>query len=373
MFDPSRLAARARSLLLCIVACRGASAQTVAEYTHRADSLVHIWQTATRERVVLDSVRSRASGDTLRVGNFAIVTDSLHASLARAAAERASPAIERAYGAFATRLRSHVFVLRARSPRAGEPADSAIESGVLDDQGIMRLGSGEFPNANAIAASWRGKASEMISHDLPPEIWNWVNVAVPTDSLTKAALNADRIELILSPSQAAHDCATGSAARCLQALGLSPVAEPAFDLFNDAQRRDLIERNAMRFRRADPARYSRCTIDHIQATCDSIVRDIPFDAVALATPPTVRRSLLRFALHLGGSGSFDRLAGAKGSVGERIAAAAKAPIDSVVQRWQQTLMYSRSSSTALNLETAASALFWAAACCTLALRSSRWR
>jgi hypothetical protein len=284
-----------------------------------------------------------------------------------------SPVLDTAYGAFATRLRSHLFVLRSRPPKTGESPDSAIVSGIVDDRGVLRLASDELPNADAVATSWRLKAAEVITQDLPREVREWVNEAIPAQPLAAKDLAVDRVDLVLWGSQAAHDCATGSNSRCLQALGLTPVADPAFDLFNEDQRHEMIERNANRFRRADPTQYSRCTNDHIQAICDSMAHAIPFDAVAAATPPGTRRSLLRYALKLGGAGSFDRLAAAEGTVAERIAAAANAPIDTVTRRWQQAVAQSGSTSTAIDFQTGASAVFWAAACCALALRSSRWR
>ena len=135
----------------------------------------------------------------------------------------------------------------------------------------------------------------------------------------------------------------------------------------------MIERNATRFRRTDAAQYSRCTIAHVQAVCDSIVRSIPLDAVPSPTPPSVRRSLVRYALMTGGSGAFDRLASGDGTVSDRLSVVSRMPIDSLVRRWQQALVASRATSTAIDVETATSAILWAAACCALALRSSRWR
>jgi hypothetical protein len=107
--------------------------------------------------------------------------------------------------------------------------------------------------------------------------------------------------------------------------------------------------------------------------CDSLVHMIPRDAVPAATSPDVRRSLVRYALKIGGPGAFDRFATTDGTASERIAAAAKIPTDSVIGRWRTALVESQGSPTAIDLETAISALCWAAACGALALRSSRWR
>ena len=226
---------------------------------------------------------------------------------------------------------------------------------------------------DGLAGSWRGKAAEFITADLPPAFRQWLDQSIPVEPLKQKDLERDHVDLVLSGSQAAHDCAVGSIPRCIQALGLTAVSDPAFTLFNEDQRRDMIERNATRFRRADAAQYSRCTIAHVQAVCDSIVRSIPLDAVPSPTPPAVRRSLVRYALMTGGSGAFDRLASGDGTVSDRLSVVSKMPIDSLVRRWQQALVASRATSTAIDVETATSAILWAAACCALALRSSRWR
>jgi hypothetical protein len=335
--------------------------------------LTRIWKAAAntaRSESIRDGI---LPSDTLRVGNFVIITDSAHSELARGAAARVSPSLDSAYGAFAARLRTHTFVLRARPPQRGETATTAVESGVLDEQGAIRLSSRDFATVDGLARSWNGKAAEFISQDLPPEIRRWLDYSIPVERLQRKDLERDRIELVLAGSQAAHDCATGSTPRCLQALGLTPVSDPAFALFNEDQRRDMIERNATRFRRSDPGQYTHCTIGHLQAMCDSIVRSIPLDAIPSPVPPTVRRSLVRYALITGGPGAFDRLASAEGTISERLAIVSKMPTDSLVQRWQQALVDSRATSTAIDFETATSAVLWAAACCALALRSSRWR
>ena len=98
----------------------------------------------------------------------------------------------------------------------------------------------------------------------------------------------------------------------------------------------------MRFRRSDPGQYTHCTNGHFQATCDSIVRSIPLDAIPSPVPATVRRSLVRYALMTGGPGAFDRLASAEGTISDRLAAVSRIPTDSLVRRWQQALVDSQS-------------------------------
>src|SRR5262245_55098487 len=106
MSERHRLSALTSALLLGAVAWRTSSAQTVAEYTRRSDSLVKLWHAATNEWVVKSSAdRALSSRDTLRVGNFVIVSDSANEARAREAAGRVSPELDRWYGTSASRLR----------------------------------------------------------------------------------------------------------------------------------------------------------------------------------------------------------------------------------------------------------------------------
>lgn len=168
MSERNRFGALTLALPLSLLAWRAPSAQTIDEYTRRSDSLVRIWRAATKDLVTRDSAdRALSSHDTLRVGNFVVVTDSANEARARAAAERVSPELDRWYGAFAAQLRSRVFVLRSRpSPRANEAA--IIQSGFLDERGELRFASQEWPRPDDIAASWRVKAAEVITRTSRP-------------------------------------------------------------------------------------------------------------------------------------------------------------------------------------------------------------
>jgi hypothetical protein len=99
---------------------------------------------------------------------------------------------------------------------------------------------------------------------------------------------------------------------------------------------------------------------------------IPVDVIPLPTSPMLRESLVRFALAVGGPGAFERFAAAD-SLTARLEGAARMPVDSLVARWRAKLVAARSTSTAIDMTTALSSLFWVGVCACLALRSSRWR
>lgn len=351
-----------------------ARAQTVAEYTKRVDSLTTAWRAAVAAQMHADSARALAlPSDTIRVGNLVVLSDGGHVELSRATAAIVSPELDRAFGGWAARMQSHVLVVR-RPTASGTPDDvTIVESGVADSGGRVLLTSSSLPTTEALAAAWRRKSEEYLSRDLDPPFREWLGVSVPIEPMTARGLAKGRVDLVLAHSRVAHECARGSAQACEQMLGLTPVDDPAFDLFDARERLDMIKWYSFVLQRRDPGSYARCVSAGAQAVCDSLVRSFPGDVIPKPAPPKVRLNFVQYALMLGGEGSFDRLVQTQGTLGDRIAAAAKMPVDSVVSRWQSNLMSSSSSSTAIDVATALSSVFWACLCGALALRSSRWR
>jgi len=347
-----------------------AAAQSAAEYTHRVDSLARLWRAATATVVKTDASRPNApSADSLRIGMIIVRTDSEHVDLARAAAARLSPRIERAYGHFAERLTRHQFVLRAKG---GTHAATEVQTGLTDSTGAMGQRSSDYANEVSLAATWQRMVEEVMTDAAGPDVRSWIGAIIPSDPPTKTTWSDARIALILAASAGARDCVGGDIIRCEQVLGLVHVDDPAFTFFDASQRFTMIVGFAHILRRADPAQFDRCTVARNQATCDSLAHAIPTDAVNAPIPPLVRQSLVRFALATGGDGAFDRYAAAT-SPKARLEAASQLPADSLVRRWRDTIMGAQKGSTAVDLETAVSSLAWAALCVACAVRSSRWR
>jgi hypothetical protein len=351
-----------------------ASAQTVAQYAKRVDSLAAIWRAAVALKVRADSERvHELPADTIRIGNLVVLSNAAYADLAKAAAAAVSPALDRRYGSWATRMRQHILVVRPPRQRRIEGDTTAIETGVVSADGSLRWVSSIYATRDALAAAWLRKAEQYLTQDLDPPFREWLGVPIPVRPMTARGLVSGRVDLVLSRSLVAHECAVGTPGACARVLGLEPVDDPAFTLFDQRQRLDMIEWYSFVLQRRDPARYTRCVSGGSQATCDSLVRSIPQDAIPKPASPAVRLNFVQYALMLGGDGAFDRLATPSGNVSDRIAAAARMPVDSVISRWQSNLMQSPSSSTAIDAVTAISSIAWACVCGALALRSSRWR
>jgi len=356
------------------IASRSVRAQSTTEYAKRLDSLTATWRAAVIAETRADSERVNGLPvDTVRVGNLVVLSDTEYVELAKNTAALVSPALDRAFGSWASRMRTHVLLLRRRSGASMAEGHPPVESGVVGPGGRVLLSSTSIATADALKSMWLRIAEEFLSGDLDPEIRNWLMVTLTSEPATARTLAQGRVDLVLARSRAAHSCALGDHEACMQALGLVRVDDVPFALFDETQRRGMIEWNAFVLQRRDPAAYTRCVQGGNQATCDSLIRSIPANAVPQAVPAAVRQNLIRYALLVGGDGALDRLANTKGPIADRIAAAARMPIDSVVSRWHSNIMSSQNSSTAIDATTALSSLFWACLCGALALRSSRWR
>ncbi|HEY9228697.1 MAG TPA: hypothetical protein VIP11_18725 [Gemmatimonadaceae bacterium] len=372
MFEIPHVRTAVSALIVSAALSSPSAAQTVAEYTRRVDSLGAAWRAAALKPPPLASEGPRVGtlADTVREGHFVVLVDSNLADLARRAAAIVNPKLDRAYGVAAAGLRMHTFVLRRK---IGSTDSTQLVSGIQGRNGELRFASGEVRESRALAGSWQAKAEELITQDLEPSVREWVGAPVPSEPATERIIANGRVHLVLAGARSASDCANGRLDRCAQALGLVATSDPIKTLYDETEQRGMIERYAHVLRKMDEPKYGRCINENRQATCDSLLRAIPVGAITTSVPAVVRQNFLHYALFIGGDGAFDRLSAAKGTVSDRIAAAARVPTDSVIHGWYETLMHSPSSSTAINMTTVVSSIFWALLCGALSLRSSRWR
>lgn len=359
-------------ITMLIAGGTGACAQTVAEYSRRVDSLGRVWQVEQRAEHARDTVRVRAlPSDTIRVGQLVVLADSAHVQLARATAERLAPLVKQRFGSFADRLGRSPIVLRTQLVKAGD--EDMVESGVVDSRGALQALTLEPANPKQLVRSWQYKIASVLSADLPPEIRGWLGAGLAPTAPDRSTWHQGRVALALSGTLASRECAAGAVARCVQALGLAPVPDPAFALFDAAGRQRMIADERRALRDDDSTTFDHCVRANQYAACDSIARSMPPELVPMALPGSARSTVLEYALVKGGRGAFDRMIGTPGEIRARLEASSGESADSLVSQWRAAVMDAPENAPSLDGETAISSLLWAALCGGLALRSSRWR
>lgn len=359
-------------IAMLIASGTGAQAQTVAEYSRRVDSLGRVWQIEQRAEHPLDTVRVRPlPSDTVRVGRLVVLADSAQVQLARSTAERLAPFVEQRFGSYADRLRRSPIVLRTQLVRPDDK--DMVESGVLDSHGALQTLTLEPADSKQLARSWQYKIASVLSADLPSEIRDWLGSGLAPAGPDRSTWHQGRVGLALSGTLASRECAAGAVARCVQALGLTPVADPAFALYDAAGRQKMIAEKGRALRDDDSTAFDRCVRANQYAACDSIARSMPPELVPMALPWSARSTVLEYALVKGGRGAFDRMVATPGGMRDRLEAASGESADSLVGQWRAAIMDAPENAPSLDGETAISSLLWAALCGGLALRSSRWR
>jgi len=357
---------------MLIVGGEAVRAQTVAEYSRRVDSLGRVWQIEQRAEHARDTVRVRVlPSDTIRIDQLVVLADSAHVQLARAIAERLAPLVRQRFGSFADRLSRTPIVLRTQLIQPGD--NDMVESGVVNSRGVLQALTLEPANSKQLVRSWQYKIASVLSADLPPEIRGWLGSGLAPTAPDRRTWHQGRVGLALSGTLASRECAAGAVARCVQALGLTPVPNPAFALFDATGRQKMVADERRALRDEDSTTFDRCVRANQYAACDSIARSMPPELVPMALPGSARSTVLEYALVKGGSGAFDRMIATPGGIRDRLEAASGESADSLVRQWRAAVMDAPENAASLDGETAISSLLWAALCGGLALRSSRWR
>lgn len=366
-----KLGPASRAMACIALLARGLAAQSTVEYRTKVDSLAKLW----RPMVTTAAVRAARNAstplpkDSARFGNVIVRADSGYEKIARAAGKRLAPRVQATYGKFGAAVAREQFVVKAFT---GRPSATAVSTGIVDSLGAITMRSNVFADADALESSWSQKVEEIIVDALDPSVRAWAGTTIPIDPPTSATWNSARVELLFSNAIVARECADGSVERCLTALELTKLENPAFTFLTPQQRRGLILANSRIIKRADPTRFDQCANANAYVACDSLIAMIPSDAVTRPVAPGVRQSLVRYALMAGGEGSFDRFA-VSADIRQRLEAASKMPAESLIVHWHAKVFDVRSASTAIDVTTAMSSLFWIGLCAALALRSSRWR
>jgi hypothetical protein len=171
-------------------------------------------------------------------------------------------------------------------------------------------------------------------------------------------------------------CFHGDRVSCWRAFGLGAPQDTSLDWLDAADRRTLIAR----FRRGgwffagQTGQVTGCVEAHQREMCDGLIASMPREYLRPPMSLPARRSLTGLALSRGGEGAFERLtARPEASLAERLSAAARLPVDSLLALWHSEVLAARPAVVTLSARSGWMALGWIAVLGMLALRSTRWR
>jgi hypothetical protein len=140
-----------------------------------------------------------------------------------------------------------------------------------------------------------------------------------------------------------------------------------------AEHRRLVPRLLRGDSRVNRQALAAC-IGGSDAACLQLLSTVPASAFPKPLGYNARATLVDLALRLGGRGAYHVLATSEDMpIGDRLAAAAGVPIDSLISRWRAEIIASRPEPVALPPWGLWIAVGWVVAFAGCGLRSSRWR
>lgn len=348
----------------CVV--RGAWGQDLAQLRQRAESLGRAWQEAQLFATLQDSLRRTApppNMDRAQSGELTVFADPSRLPLQRATTAAWS-ALDRFYGTAAAALAGRPLVLRVLdalqkpSPGHGERWVLATTDLELPELTLLLVRNAPLPPNDARLRAW-----------LPLAI-------VPPHDTTRERAQV-YVDLVTSHADVSRRCYAGELAACRVALAVDSVAHPLLEWWTAADRRRLVPILLETYFLNESNRRARtndCLERGVDSACLELLASIPRNALPRPLGAGAQLGLLQLAIEMGGRSAYERLrADSTAPVGQRLAAAAGLPLDTLVATWRRTVISARPRRVALPWWTAFFACAWTGAFATMALRSSRWR
>lgn len=363
------------ALLLAVAAAEG-SAQT-RELERRVDSLARIAQRARAAVQAHDDSARRIARtlDTAHASTPVIVAERPVIGQTRSIAPIVVDSVAAAVGAALSRLTGFAFRLQvehhARWGRIGDTTRELVVSILRPNGAEMRSWRGPVDSAN-IAASLHHAITYAVFAVPDPAFFAWAGNAIPDDTMVAADWANQRLVALSSASAVGTRCYEGDINACRIALMLSR-ADPIREWHDSTTRRSLVRRHGALARRMDARAEQQCLAGS-DASCVALLQLFPASTFREPAAVALRFGLLRHALSVGGTGSVERLLTTTGgNPSDRLAAAARLPIDSLIRSWQGRVRDTRAPSEDLTFGITIMALAWATVMGAVSLRSSRWR
>ena len=329
-------------------------------------------------RARFDSADARRTWETRRVAGGTLRASSPIAARASEAAELAWTRVERRGGSALRAVRDDVvLIVRDDSARwsGSRPTRSAtVRFGSGDARDLRRSGeSVSWPwTAERLADVMVRHHEQLVTALADESLDHWrMQQRVPLAPASPDEWRRVARERALVSSRALRGCAAGEAGACAAALGLGPDARPDA-WYSDEDIRSLLER-VLPARRDSSVLAARqqCVSRNDRAACRTALAAFAPGEIPPPVAAGARRLLLDVALELGGEGALERLLAPEGSLDERIARAARAPIDSVVLAWRERLDRAAPAPTRLAPSVAIASVGWSAFFILLAGRRRR--
>ncbi|MGH7568458.1 MAG: hypothetical protein ACREL9_05740 [Gemmatimonadales bacterium] len=337
----------------------------------RADSVAIAWRRANALADALDSLallRSPVARDTIRAGALWIIADASPLPL-REAAARAWQVLDSLYGDEAQSLVRRPIVILPFDPDT--TPDGPVARGVLalpwdtELAALTGLLAARAPLAppDAGLTRWLGEGGAGGTGSVRPLLQ------------PRALRSRVYVELVTTPSGAARDCYLGDLGRCRTALELTASPDIALLWYvTPAERREAVTRSLGGLARGPTERAFRACARGNDTACVELLRSTPREFVPRPLTPGVRQTVVDLALRLGGRDAYRRLIGDPTlSIAERLAAAARVPVDSLLTTWRAEILAAYPRRIDLPSWGWPVALGWVIVFAGCALWSSRWR
>jgi len=366
-----------RAALLILVAITtpiGKSrAQDTRELARRVDSAQARLQRATNalvsyRRSIADA---RAYSDTIAIADGALVIITTHEllPLVRAGAAIADLGLRQRVGAADSLLRGTMLAVRTDSAHRVR-SQVAVVRHLTTGESADRY---EPAKPAAVASAIEDYAQATLLSLAPPTFREWLAVQLPVDTATDFNWMSVRLQLVTSRASVGHRCYAGDIAACKVTLGLALEPDPVTAWYDASARRGIIH-DAQHSAVLDRAASARC-LGGSDADCIALIRTSNYLVNVTASPvsPGVHSTLVQQAYASGGPGVLQRLLTNGTSPAERLSAAAKVPVDTLVAQWLRNVRTRGIASDTFRPRIALIAVVWILAIGALALVSPRWR
>lgn len=350
------------AVLLSAWSITPAPAQQAARYRATLDSLAAQWSRVRLAEQRRDSaVAATVPLDSATVGRSTFLFSPAERSRAVAAAELAwtwlRPVLRGDTGLVAGRYYLTAGSSRRPATRVGSAAilsyDSTVSTAELAQLVVHVM-------------------EEQVALKLDSTARGWIGYYLPLDTLTRPALTQAYRELLLSRSHVARDCLASDLAACAVVLGIREVENPALQLLNADERRDVVGKLW------GPGTQRQCVEGRDDGACvRALTRSGSYQYRLLSLlggPVTARRTLLEEALRRGGDHAYARLLSARRpATASHLEAVAAVPLDTLLQSWLEAVQQARPRSVVLARKAAWTGFVWFVLFAVVVVRNTRWR